>query len=99
MTHTLPEFDDWLENALVEEADMAGESVDTYIARAVAARMVIGRARRGEVDIQELLAHVRIWTCPAPSPAMPSSPIRTDSGRCTTADSSTPNGPTASTEL
>ncbi|BBX03489.1 histidine kinase [Mycolicibacterium moriokaense] len=68
MTHTLPEFDDWLENALVEEADMAGESVDTYIARAVAARMVIGRARRGEVDIQELLAHVRAAHLDLPGP-------------------------------
>lgn len=68
MTPRLPEFDEWLDNALVEEAAGAGESVETYIARAVAARMVIERARRGDADIQELLARVRAANLDVPGP-------------------------------
>ena len=68
MTPLLPEFDEWLDNALVEEAAMAGESVETYIARAAAGRMVIERARRGDADIQELLARVRAANLDVPGP-------------------------------
>lgn len=64
----LPEFDEWLNNALVEEAAMAGETVETYIARAAAGRMVIERARRVDADIQELLARVRAANLDVPGP-------------------------------
>ncbi|KUI43888.1 histidine kinase [Mycobacterium sp. GA-1199] len=59
MSPTAPGCDDWLDAALVEEAHRVGESVETYIGRAVAARMIIERARRGEGDVRELMAHVR----------------------------------------
>lgn len=59
MSPTAPGFDEWLDAALIEEADRVGESVETYVGRAVAARMIIERARRGEGDVRELMAHVR----------------------------------------
>ncbi|WP_006245656.1 GAF domain-containing protein [Mycolicibacterium tusciae] len=69
MTPMLPGFNEWMNGALTEEAAMAGESVETYIGRAVAARMVIERARRGDADTHELLARVRSSNLDVPGPA------------------------------
>lgn len=52
-TPTAPGFDEWLNAAPIEETDRAGESVETYIGRAIAARTIIERARRGEGDVRE----------------------------------------------
>lgn len=51
-------FDDWLNTTLDDEAVRAGESVDAFVARAVAARMVVELTRRGDPALEELLAHV-----------------------------------------
>nr|WP_090341602.1 GAF domain-containing protein [Mycolicibacterium malmesburyense]CRL71640.1 putative GAF sensor protein [Mycolicibacterium malmesburyense] len=59
MAPTLPGFDEWMNSALIEEADKAGEAIGTYVERAVAARMIIERARRGDPDVRDLMAHVK----------------------------------------
>ena len=68
MTPTLPGFDEWLDAALIDEADRVGESVETYIGRAVAARMVIEWARRGDADVCELMSHVKSLGLDVPDP-------------------------------
>ncbi|MGV0607430.1 GAF domain-containing protein [Mycolicibacterium sp. XJ1904] len=68
MTPTLPGFDEWMDAALIDEADLVGESVETYIVRAVAARMVIERARRGDADVRELISHVKSLGLDVPDP-------------------------------
>ncbi|MCW2513162.1 MAG: histidine kinase [Mycobacterium sp.] len=54
MTSPVPGFDEWLSRALTEEAAAAGESVDTFVARAVATRLLHERGRRGDGAIDEL---------------------------------------------
>ncbi|AEV76441.1 GAF domain-containing protein [Mycolicibacterium rhodesiae NBB3] len=72
MLPMVPGFDEWMNLALAEEAARAGESVETYIGRAVASRMVVGRARRGDTDTQELLARVRSSNLDVPGPVVSS---------------------------
>ena len=55
---SLPRFDDWLNRLLEECALEAGEDVDTYVARAVASRMVADRRRADGRAVEELLAHL-----------------------------------------
>lgn len=61
-------FDEWMDAALIDEADQVGESVENYIGRAVAARMVIERARRGDSDVRTLMSHVRSLGLDVPDP-------------------------------
>lgn len=68
MAPTLPGFDEWMNSALVDAAGTVGESVETYIGRAVAARMIIERARRGDADVRELMAHVKALNLDTPDP-------------------------------
>jgi GAF domain-containing protein len=51
-------FGDWLNRQLEECAREAGEDVVTYVARAVASRMVSEQRRANSPDIEELLAHL-----------------------------------------
>lgn len=55
---SLPRFDDWLNRTLEECALEAGEDVDTYVARAVASRMVADRRRADSRAVEELLGNL-----------------------------------------
>ena len=59
MGWTLPGFDGWMSDALVDEAARAGESVEDFVSRAVATRMAAERTRRGDAGLQELLDRSR----------------------------------------
>lgn len=54
----MPGFDDWLNRSLEECARDAGEDVDTYVRRAVAAQMVADHIRAEKASTKELLAHL-----------------------------------------
>ena len=58
MTSRVPGFDDWLNRTLDDEAETAGESVDAFVARAVAARMIVELTKRGDPALEELLTHI-----------------------------------------
>lgn len=58
MTVPVPGFDDDLTEALVAEAAAVGESVDAFVARAVAARMILERTRRSDPGLERLLARI-----------------------------------------
>ncbi|GLP82112.1 GAF domain-containing protein [Mycobacterium antarcticum] len=58
MTRSLAGFDEWLNRQLEECANDAGEDVGTYVARAVAARMVTEHRRINSPGIAELMAHL-----------------------------------------
>ena len=58
MTGRLAAFDDWLDDVLVERAAAAGEDVETYVARAVASRMVADHVPDGGTSAEELIAHL-----------------------------------------
>jgi hypothetical protein len=58
VTHSLPGFDDWLNRALEEAARDAGEDVQTYVMRAVAAQMVADQMRAEKPSTKELLEHL-----------------------------------------
>jgi GAF domain len=55
---SLTGFDDWLNRRLEECAREAGEDVVTYVARAVASRMVTGERRANSPSIEDLMAHL-----------------------------------------
>lgn len=59
MVSTVPGFDDWMNDALLDEAAKVGESIELYISRAVAGRMALERARRGDQNLDELVDHIR----------------------------------------
>lgn len=54
---SLPGFDDWLDRVLVEQAVHAEQSVESYVAQAVATRLMADVARRDD-ELDELLAHL-----------------------------------------
>lgn len=54
---SLPGFDDWLNGMLVEQAAKAEQSVDDYVAQAVAARLMADVTRRND-EYADLLAHL-----------------------------------------
>lgn len=58
MTTQLPRYDDWLNGELEECARDAGEDVDTYVARAVATRMVADLTRSERRSAEELMSHL-----------------------------------------
>lgn len=58
MTSWLPRFDDWLNRLLEECARDAGEDVEAYVARAVAAQMVVDQRQGGGASIEELLSRL-----------------------------------------
>ncbi|UNB51351.1 GAF domain-containing protein [Mycolicibacterium sp. YH-1] len=58
MTSGPASFDEWLNRVLAELAREASEEVETYIARAVASRMVADRRRTDSGPVDELLAHL-----------------------------------------
>ncbi|MCT7657787.1 GAF domain-containing protein [Mycobacterium deserti] len=58
MTSGLPSFDDWLNHQLVECAREVGEDVATYVARAVASRMVSDLLQAENPSVKELLARL-----------------------------------------
>lgn len=58
MTSGPASFDEWLNRVLAELAREASEEVETYIARAVASRMVADRRRTDSGAVDELLAHL-----------------------------------------
>ncbi|WP_206428531.1 GAF domain-containing protein [Mycolicibacterium stellerae] len=58
MTSGLPAFDDWLNHRLVERASEAGEDVDIYVARAVAAQMVADQRQADGPLVKEILIHL-----------------------------------------
>lgn len=68
MGWTLPGFDAWMNQALAEEAARAGESVEDFACRAVAARIAVERARRSDPGLQELLRRIRESGLEPPEP-------------------------------
>lgn len=58
MTNTVPGFDDWLNRSLEEAAREAGEDVNTYVMRAVAAQLVADQVRAEKSTTKELLEHL-----------------------------------------
>lgn len=58
MTGSLTGFDDWLNRQLEECASDAGEDVNTYVARAVASRMVTEQRRADSPSFIELMTHL-----------------------------------------
>jgi hypothetical protein len=58
MTTSVPGFDEWLVKALAEEAAAAGETVDTFVGRAVAARMVAERESREDSRVDDLVRRI-----------------------------------------
>lgn len=58
MTGSLTGFDEWLNRQLEECARDAGEDVVTYVARAVASRMVTEQRRVDSPGIAKLMAHL-----------------------------------------
>ena len=58
MGSTVSGFDEWMNDALDHEAAKSGESVELYVSRAVAGRMALERARRGDHGLDELVDHV-----------------------------------------
>ena len=58
VTSALTGFDDWLNRRLEDCAKEAGEDVVTYVARAVASRMVTDDRRADSASIDELMAHL-----------------------------------------
>jgi GAF domain-containing protein len=57
-----------MNDALVDEAARAGESVEDFASRAVAARIAVERARRGDPGLQELLGRIREADLAPPEP-------------------------------
>lgn len=62
MTSSLTGFDEWLNRHLEECARDADEDVVTYVARAVALRMLAEQRRVNSPDIEELLTHISTST-------------------------------------
>ena len=58
MTSAVTGFDDWLNRQLEECAREAGEDVVTYVARAVASRMVTEQRRMNSPAVDELMTHL-----------------------------------------
>lgn len=58
VTSRLPQFDEWLNRLLAECAQAAGLDVDVYVARAVAAQMVVDLRTADSADVEELLARL-----------------------------------------
>jgi hypothetical protein len=58
VTSGLEAFDDWLNGLLAERARDAGEDVDQYVVRAVAARMIADQRRVDSPVIDDLLARL-----------------------------------------
>ena len=77
MTSPVPGFDEWLFGVLTEEAAAAGESVDVFVCRAVAARLLHERTLRGGGDPGELSSRVAELGLAAghPAPDPPSTPL------------------------
>ncbi|MBO0677409.1 GAF domain-containing protein [Mycolicibacterium sp. S2-37] len=68
MTPVVPGFDEWLTAELAKEAAIAGESIEKFISRSVAARMAVEQARRGDRDLDEILERVRRMDLELPEP-------------------------------
>ncbi|PRC43795.1 histidine kinase [Mycobacterium sp. ITM-2017-0098] len=68
MGWTLPGFDEWMNQALADEAARAGESVEDFACRAVAARIAVERARRGDPGLDDLLHRLRESGLEPPEP-------------------------------
>jgi GAF domain len=64
------EFDDELIRILIDEATLAGESMDTFIARAVAARLVREQMRRGHSRLTDLVDHIKQSHLDLPGPVL-----------------------------
>lgn len=58
VTSWLPRFDDWLNRLLEECARDAGEDVEAYVARAVAAQMVVDQRQGDGASVEELLTRL-----------------------------------------
>lgn len=58
VTNSVPGFDDWLNRSLEEAAREAGEDVNTYVMRAVAAQMVADQLRAEKPSTKDLLEHL-----------------------------------------
>lgn len=71
VTSALTGFDEWLNRRLEECARDAGENVGTYVARAVAARMVTENRRSDSASVIELMEHLNASAAFAET-AMPS---------------------------
>lgn len=54
---SLPGFDAWLNRMVEEQAQNSGQSIDAYVAQAVATRLMVDVTRRNE-DNADLLAHL-----------------------------------------
>lgn len=71
MASQVPGFDERLDDALVDEAARAGEPVDVFIARAVAARIAVEMARRSDPDLDGILRRLRLMDLSPPRPGLP----------------------------
>ena len=63
---SLSGFDDWLNRRVEEQAAAANQTVETYIAQAVAARLITDVSLRGDDGREELLAHLAQAEVPMP---------------------------------
>ncbi|BBY78266.1 hypothetical protein MPRF_51650 [Mycolicibacterium parafortuitum] len=66
----VPGFDERLDAALHDEAARAGEPVDMFVARAVAARIAVEMARRSDPALAEILDRIRSMDLAPPKPGM-----------------------------
>ena len=81
MNSSLTGFDDWLNRRLEESAHAAGEDVVTYVARAVAARMVADLRRVNSPGLEALLTHLSESGAFAGSAMLDTSPTISDPDR------------------
>lgn len=81
MTSSLTGFDDWLNRQLEECAQAAGEDVVTYVARAVASRMVTDQRRLNSPSVKELMDHLSVSGAFAESTMLSTSPTIGDPDR------------------
>lgn len=58
MTSSVPGFDEWLAKALAEAAARADETVDTFVGRAVATRLVAELEGRDDSRVEELVRRI-----------------------------------------
>ncbi|MET0703622.1 MAG: GAF domain-containing protein [Mycobacterium sp.] len=68
---SVPRFDDQLEGVLAAQAALSGESIDDYVTRAVAARLVADLTERNGLELAPLLERLASLGLTPPVPADP----------------------------
>lgn len=68
MASHVPGFDQRLDDALLDEAARAGETVDVFVARSVAARIAVEMARRSDPELDGILRRLQLMDLAPPQP-------------------------------